>query len=274
MEELIKRVKASEATKAVWRKNSNSNEWKEASKLNQILTGMPLNRSAHCECIEDLFFLLKRENVEQKIFEKMEKKFFLKPGKLIQSADMANIGESSSDELMIKALKRSPGLIKHFKTYPDNWKEICGIEEPTNTEAGNDTTVDPVFVERKERIAPFVDFADETKMANFYSLTQDEFEAMLTEAENAFNEEQEKQLLEPATEGNTADVNVNNEENKTVNVEAGDDKTANIQGKFTFEDLDKLKVSGLREILAKNKVEIPANVSRKAELIEFILKTL
>lgn len=305
MEELIERVKASEKTKAVWRKDPKSTEWQEASKLNKILVGIPLNSSARCECIEDLFFLLKRENINQKISEKMEKKFILKAGKLIQSADFENIGKASSDESMINALKRSPALIVHFKQVPENWKEICGIEEKDPSEEG-DSNKENVFVlntlriEREEKVKPFAEFlTEEEKALDLASLSNEGFDALLKGLEVSFNEEQEKQLGNQSKEilfhVVTEEDLVNNPDLVAQGVKVGDqieiqanetiegneegattqaDKTATFQAKFTFEELDKLKISGLRAILTENKKEIPANVSRKAELIDFILKTL
>lgn len=301
MEELIERVKASEKTKAVWRKNPKSMEWQEASKLNKILVGIPLNPSSKCECIEDLFFLLKRDNIQKTILQKMEKKFILKAGKLIQSAYFENIGEASSDESMINALKRSPSLIVHFKQVPENWKEICGIEEKEP-----DKTENPVYQTRKDALNPFIEFVkDQEKLANFYNLTVEEFDALLKEAQDAFEEAQAKQLgSQPATpmmhiltekdfeenpELEEAGLKVGQEielqemkgfflaikkETEEIEKANNEDETASFQAKFTFEELDALKISGLRSILAENKIEIPANVSRKAELIDFILKTL
>lgn len=297
MEELIERVKASEKTKAVWRKDPNSKEWQEASKLNKILVGIPLNSSARCECIEDLFFLLKRDNIQKTIVQKMEKKFILKAGKLIQSADFENIGEASSDESMINALKRSPSLIVHFKQVPENWKEICGIEEKEP-----DITENPVYQTRKDALNPFIEFVkDQEKLANFYNLTVEEFDALLKEAETAFNDAQASQLegaegsSEPLLHVITEEDLVNNPDLVSQGVKVGDqieiqtnetiegneegstteaDKTENFKSKFTFSELDALKISGLRAILAENKIEIPASVSRKSELIDFILKTV
>lgn len=304
MEELIERVKASEKTKAVWRKDPNSTEWQEASKLNKILVGIPLNSSARCECIEDLFFLLKRDNIQKTILQKMEKKFILKAGKLIQSADFENIGEASSDESMINALKRSPALIVHFKQVPENWKEICGIEEKDPSEEGdsskkNEEALNALQIEREQKVKPFAEFlTEEEKALDLGALSNKDFDALLKGLEVSFNEEQEKQLGDQNKEplmyvltaedlekypdlvaeglkvGDQVEVvkfeSLGNEEGSTTQA----DKTATFQAKFTFEELDALKISGLRAILAENKIEIPANVSRKAELIDFILKTL
>lgn len=195
MKELIESVKATEKTKSIWRSNPNSNEWQNANKLNRLLFGIPLNSSAKCECIEDLFFMLKRENVEQKIIITMEKKFILKKGKLIQSSKFGHIGEQTSDEVMIKALTDSPALIKHFKSVPEDWKKICSVKEEKKTNSERPTSPE----ERKSE--------------------------------------------------------------KTTS----ESKSASI-------DLSSLKVSELRSIITKKGVEIPKEVNRKDELIDFIKK--
>ena len=235
----------------------------------------------------------------------MEKKFILKAGKLIQSADFENIGEASSDESMINALKRSPALIVHFKQVPENWKEICGIEEKDPSEEGdsnkeNVSVLNALRIEREEKVKPFAEFlTEEEKALDLGTLSNEDFDALLKGLEVSFNEEQEKQLGDQSKEilfhVVTEEDLVNNPDLVAQGVKVGDqieiqanetiegneegattqaDKTATFQAKFTFEELDALKISGLRTILAENKIEIPANVSRKSELIDFILKTL
>lgn len=269
MEELIERVKASEPSKSVWRKDPQSIQWKEASKLNKILTGLPLNTSAKCDCIEDLFFLLKRENIIEKIEKKMEKQFFLKKGKLLQSADFANVGEQSSDELMIKALKRSPGLIKHFKTFPENWREICGLDEEKDESK--------LYDERKAQLIPFWEFMKEEHLSvDFGALPQESFDIILQEVEEAFDKAQEEQLLNDSKKtedlGKSGDSDANKgdeekEESKQINGKAEEKSTVP-----TLEQLNALKVSQLRQLILDKKVEIPTNISRKTELIDFIIK--
>lgn len=269
MKELIERVKATETTKSTWRKNPESVEWKEASRLNKILTGLPLNTSSKCECIEDLFFLLKRDNIVKQIEQKMEKQFLLKKGKLLQSADFANVGEQSSDELMIKALKRSPGLIKHFKQFPENWREICGLDEPNKDEN--------LYDSRKEALMPFWEFLKEDhKSADFGKLPQESFEIILREAEAEFDKAQEEQLLKDNSKEvdhvvSAQDLDIN----KGEDLKEGDKieiPQAEEKSDPTREDLEKLKVSQLRQLILDKNVEIPSNISRKPELIDFIVK--
>lgn len=123
MEEKIQEVLSYEKTKQVWRSNTNSKEWIEANKLNFLLFGTHLNKSAKCECIEDLFFALKMDNITNKITKKMEKEFLVRKGVLIQSFNHDAISEHSSDEECINALNANPAIIKFFDKVPDWFKE-------------------------------------------------------------------------------------------------------------------------------------------------------
>jgi len=123
MEKKIQEVLSYENTKQVWRSNPNSKEWIEANKLNFLLFGIHLNKSAKCECIEDLFFALKRDNIINKITEKMEKEFLVKKDVLIQSFNHDAISEHSTDEECIDALNANPAIIKYFDKVPDWFKE-------------------------------------------------------------------------------------------------------------------------------------------------------
>lgn len=123
MTEKIQEVLSYEKTKQIWRSNPNSIEWIEANKLNFLLFGIHLNKSAKCECIEDLFFALKRDNIINKITEKMEKEFFLKKGVLVQSFNHDAISEHSTDAECLNALNANPGIIKFFDKVPDWFKD-------------------------------------------------------------------------------------------------------------------------------------------------------
>ena len=119
MEQLIKRVLSHEPTKNKWRTKYNSVEFQEASKLNHLLFGVDLNRSAKCECIEDLFFMLKNPKSTIKIKDEMERKYFLKKGKVLTSFKFPNpITSNSSDEELAKALELEPAIIKFFDKVP------------------------------------------------------------------------------------------------------------------------------------------------------------
>lgn len=127
IEQLIESVKASEATKSIWRNKHDSEEFRNASKLNKLIFDKPLNHAKKCECIEDLFFYLNRKNVKLQIMEKQKKVFVLMPGKIVTSFLHETISVHSTDEQCIEALKASPGIIKFFKSYPENWKEVCEL---------------------------------------------------------------------------------------------------------------------------------------------------
>ena len=129
MEQRIKEVLSYENTKSEWRGNHLSDEWQKANKLNIDLFGISLNKAQKCECIEDLFFALKRPNIVNKIKEKMEKQFHVKKGSVVMSFGADTITEHSTDKQCISALKHNPTLIKFFEKVPENWKKLVGIVE-------------------------------------------------------------------------------------------------------------------------------------------------
>ena len=129
MENRIKEVLSYECTKHIWRGNHLSDEWQEANKLNIDLFGISLNKAQKCECIEDLFFALKRPNIVNKITEKMEKQFHVKKGSVVMSFGADTITEHSTDAQCISALKHNPTLIKFFEKVPENWQKIVGMVE-------------------------------------------------------------------------------------------------------------------------------------------------
>jgi hypothetical protein len=129
MQNEIDKVLSYEKTKSIWRGNHLSYEWQEANKLNITLFGISLNKAQKCECIEDLFFALKRPNITNKITEKMEKQFHVKKGAVIMSFGVDTITEHSTDKQCISALKHNPVLIKFFEKVPENWQKIVGLVE-------------------------------------------------------------------------------------------------------------------------------------------------
>jgi hypothetical protein len=122
MENLIKQVLASESTKNQWRNKYDSIEFKNATKLNKLLFGIHLNQSVGCQCVEDLFFYIKRKN-------NFMNKFKLRKGLVVTSFLHATITEHSMDAEFVQALKVSPGAIKYFTEYPENWKDIVSGKE-------------------------------------------------------------------------------------------------------------------------------------------------
>ena len=129
MENRIKEVLSYENTKSEWRGNHLSDEWQKANKLNIDLFGISLNKAQKCECIEDLFFALKRPNIVNKIIEIMEKEFHVKKGSVVMSFGADTITEHSTDKQCISALKHNPTLIKFFEKVPENWQSIVGLVE-------------------------------------------------------------------------------------------------------------------------------------------------
>lgn len=148
MIELKDKVLLSEATKSIWRKNPNSDEWQNASRLNRFLFGKSLNQNAKCECIEDLFMILKTKNINEKIIKKMEKEFIFKKGVVLQTNGHGVLTESSSDEKCMRFLNEYPNAIKNFKTFPKDWQSKCAdfvgskkvVEETINIETTEEET--------------------------------------------------------------------------------------------------------------------------------------
>jgi hypothetical protein len=130
MKNLIDIVRNSESSKSKWRGNYLSDEWKNANQLNIVLFGIGLNRSPKCDCLEDLFFMLKSKNINQKYIDKMEQVFKIKKGKLVSSFKFGfHISEQSNDEQIKEALRLDPNLIVYFESYPEDWKVIVGLEK-------------------------------------------------------------------------------------------------------------------------------------------------
>lgn len=130
MTTLLDIVKQSEKTKNIWREDYNSTEWKNANKLNILLYGMSLNQKPKCSCLEDLFFMLKSNNINQKFKDKMEQKFKIKKGKLVSSFKFGfHLSEQSNDEQIKEALRLDPNLIVYFDEFPEDWKIVVGLEK-------------------------------------------------------------------------------------------------------------------------------------------------
>lgn len=126
MENLVKIVLESENTKDIWRSDYLSSEWQNANTLNTFLFGMSLNKSSNCNCIEDLFFMIKNPKINEKIKNKMEKKFIVKKDVCLSIMALAgdHLTENSSDEQCIEVLKLSKAYSKFFETLPENWEAI------------------------------------------------------------------------------------------------------------------------------------------------------
>lgn len=130
MTTLLDIVKQSEKSKNIWREDYNSEEWKNANKLNILLYGISLNQKPKCSCLEDLFFMLKSNNINQKFKDKMEQKFKIKKGKLVSSFKFGfHLSEQSNDEQIMEALRLDPNLIVYFDSYPEDWKIVVGLEK-------------------------------------------------------------------------------------------------------------------------------------------------
>lgn len=153
MDELINEVLSYEPTKSKWRNNYDSIEWRTANKLNIQLFKMPLNQSSGCQCLEDLFFYIKRVNFKENFKIMSTKKFKIKDGKLLMAHGFPPMSNNTPDEEFIKMLKYEPSLISALEVYPDNWKEIVfgkgekSIEEIEEVYEGNDEKLDESVVD-------------------------------------------------------------------------------------------------------------------------------
>jgi len=159
-EELIQRVKASEKNKSIWRKDYNSKEFEEASRLNVALFGERLEKKPGCECVEIFFFNLNRKLNQTNLKQIMNKEFKIKEGKIIQNHSFATpISASSSDEDCIKLLKINKSYSKFFSKLPLNWEEIIEGKAKVDSkheviiEAKKKASVEEVVGEVKEFIS-------------------------------------------------------------------------------------------------------------------------
>ncbi len=151
---LIKEVKATKPTSSVWKNKFDSLEYKQASKLNSILFGMPLNRVKNCSCVNDLFMYISNlnENKINKIKETMESKFKLKESVgviLLHGINMELSNANMTDEKALTLLKKYPIHIKSFEAYPQNWEELIDAEPETDKPS---EVLDPVTNEQPKQV--------------------------------------------------------------------------------------------------------------------------
>jgi hypothetical protein len=150
----IKLVKSFKANVNEWKNNFDSVEYKEASKVNQKLFGIPLNKRKNCDCVNDLLSYVSRmDNEKIKLKqEQMESKFKLKKGKLIMLHGLdIEISESNlTDAKAISLLKKYPGHITTFESFPDNWEELTLDDSPVIVE----DTIEPAEEIAVEKKAP------------------------------------------------------------------------------------------------------------------------
>lgn len=124
MKELIDRVIASESTKEIWRNKHNSPQWMDANELSKSALGKSLNKNTNCECLEDLFRIMRHRQTKKRVIMSKEKRFKVKPNSVIMVHGCKPVTEHSSDEDCIKLLKMHKVHISSFASYPENWEEI------------------------------------------------------------------------------------------------------------------------------------------------------
>lgn len=145
LQERIELVLSFEKTKKDWRAKFNSREFREASALNHLLFGMHLNKKVKCDCVEDLFFMLKsyrKEDINHKQIQ-MNSNFKLKKGKVIALHGMNEVitNANLTDDKAIELLKKFPGHAKSFEVLPENWQEVVA-GKPAKTEEDLQAEVD------------------------------------------------------------------------------------------------------------------------------------
>lgn len=130
----IKQVLSYESTKAKWRNDHGSVEFKEASKLASVIMGEPLQRKKNCGCVEDLFYMLKNMTDNNiKLKEKnMESQFKIKKGVMIMNHKLSDpiTFDNLTDERALELLKINPKSISLFSEFPENWEELLHGKKP------------------------------------------------------------------------------------------------------------------------------------------------
>lgn len=126
-----------ESTKESWRNEHDSKEFKFVKQVGFTI-GSPITNDKGCKCIERFFMLAhaySRDNEKINLKEKqMESKFKLLEGKMIGVGGGHVTSANLTDEKAIEILTKYPSHIATFATYPDNWKELCSVEEVSDRE--------------------------------------------------------------------------------------------------------------------------------------------
>jgi hypothetical protein len=166
----IKIVLSYEKTKSDWRHKHLSDEFIAASNLAKIVLGMPLNKSRNCECIEDLFFYLKRltdikiNQIQTRMENQENAQFTLIKGKVLVSFHGTISKENLTDEKAIALIKRNPKNISHFKKFPKDWENLIGLDnDKQSTKEQNSDSVDYSSMSLKELRAMFPEVTARSK---------------------------------------------------------------------------------------------------------------
>lgn len=182
LEKRIATVKSYEATKQTWRKNYDSIEFKAANKLNQELFGERLERKPGCECVEIFFFNLNHQyKTKEKIKIMANKKFILKPGKVVMNHNFPEpLDNNASDEDFIKLLSINPKAISLFEKYPDEWEKLAKNFNPLKKDEDQtkDTAEDPT---KLRTVAEFEAFAAKHNIDISSASNKDERLALIRE---------------------------------------------------------------------------------------------
>ena len=153
----IKVVLSYEGSKAQWRNNHGSKEWRSANKVASVVMQQGLLRSKNCGCLEDLFIMLKSLN-NNKINQKqqqMENQFKLAEGKMIHLDGTFYTNSNLTDEKAIEIIKRFPSHSKTFSEKPSDWEDVVAgkkAEKKTKTTVVKDAVIKKDAPTREEEL--------------------------------------------------------------------------------------------------------------------------
>lgn len=189
LEDQIKEVLSYEATKEAWRTKHSSKEWQAASRLNNEFHNMPLSRAC-MSCLDDLYFTIhfreKKPSMQQKSQNKKnmeEKKFILKPGKVITSHHFSHpVDQNSSEEDFIKLLRINKKHIDKFSKFPGNWEELVDAKPASKPKAAAPATDQAPDLSKLKTTADMEAFATKHKIDISSASTNKERLALITEA--------------------------------------------------------------------------------------------
>lgn len=102
-----------------------------------------------------------------------ERRFKLKKGLVVQVHQCTPVTSESPEEKLIDLLRKSPGHIVSFESYPENWKEIVNGEKVEEvTEQVEETQSEEVAEEETEieEVSLFDEIDEKFKSAELKSL--------------------------------------------------------------------------------------------------------
>ena len=120
----------------------------------------------------------------------MNRKFKLKPGKVIMLHGCTPITDKATDEQLINLLKLSPAHIAHFESYPDDWETLCGKKQHPGSQYEEDSSND-----EEEDVDSQDDTSDEDSNDEDNAQEEEEDDNS-NDGDDSDNEERKNELLE------------------------------------------------------------------------------